>query len=32
VRIPMVDGADSLNLGVAGSLLLYEIMRSAPAW
>src|SRR6185436_15289757 len=23
VRIPMIDGADSLNLGVAGSLLLY---------
>lgn len=28
VRIPMVAGADSLNLGVAGSLLLYEVFRS----
>lgn len=27
VRIPMVPGADSLNLGVAGSLLLYQILR-----
>ncbi|NJO82471.1 MAG: RNA methyltransferase [Blastochloris sp.] len=27
VRIPMVAGADSLNLGVAGSLLLYEAFR-----
>jgi TrmH family RNA methyltransferase len=27
VRIPMAAGADSLNLGVAGSLLLYEIHR-----
>jgi len=29
VRIPMVAGADSLNLGVAGSLLLYAIVRGA---
>jgi RNA methyltransferase, TrmH family len=28
VRIPMVGEADSLNLGVAGSLLLYEVYRS----
>jgi TrmH family RNA methyltransferase len=28
VRIPMVAGADSLNLAVAGSLLLYAIFRS----
>ena len=28
VRIPMVDGADSLNLAVAGSLLLYAVFRS----
>ena len=28
VRIPMVGGADSLNLAVAGSLLLYEVYRS----
>jgi TrmH family RNA methyltransferase len=28
VRIPMVEGSDSLNLAVAGSLLLYEIARS----
>jgi RNA methyltransferase, TrmH family len=28
VRIPMVGTADSLNLGVAGSLLLYEVYRS----
>ena len=28
IRIPMVGQADSLNLGVAGSLLLYEIYRS----
>ena len=27
VRIPMVDGADSLNLAVAGSLLLYAVFR-----
>jgi TrmH family RNA methyltransferase len=26
VRIPMVDGADSLNLGVAGSLLMYAVL------
>ena len=28
VYIPMVGGADSLNLGVAGSLLMYEVYRS----
>lgn len=28
VRIPMVGEADSLNLAVAGSLLMYEIYRS----
>jgi RNA methyltransferase, TrmH family len=28
LRIPMVSKADSLNLGVAGSLLLYEVLRS----
>jgi len=28
VRIPMVEGADSLNLAVAGSLLLYAVFRS----
>ena len=28
VRIPMVGGADSLNLAVAGSLLLYAAFRS----
>ncbi len=27
VRIPMVGGVDSLNLAVAGSLMLYEIFR-----
>src|SRR6185369_7250226 len=27
VRIPMVDGSDSLNLAVAGSLLLYAVFR-----
>ena len=27
VHIPMQDGCDSLNLGVAGSLLMYEIYR-----
>lgn len=27
VRIPMEAGADSLNLGVAGSLMLYEVYR-----
>jgi TrmH family RNA methyltransferase len=30
VRIPMVAGADSLNLGVAGSLLMYAVARGAP--
>ena len=28
VRIPMVDRMDSLNLAVAGSLLMYEVFRS----
>ena len=28
VRIPMVEGTDSLNLAVAGSLLLYAVFRS----
>jgi TrmH family RNA methyltransferase len=28
VRIPMVGGADSLNLAVAGSLFLYEVYRA----
>lgn len=27
VRIPMQEGTDSLNLGVAGSLLIYEVLR-----
>ena len=30
VRIPMVEGMDSLNLAVAGSLLMYEVFRSSP--
>ncbi len=30
VRIPMVGAADSLNLAVAGSLLLYEVYRRGP--
>jgi TrmH family RNA methyltransferase len=30
VRIPMVEGVDSLNLAVAGSLLLYSVFRSTP--
>jgi TrmH family RNA methyltransferase len=29
VRIPMVAGVDSLNVAVAGSLLLYEILRAS---
>ena len=29
VRIPMVDDVDSLNLAVAGSLLLYEVYRAS---
>ncbi len=29
VHIPMVEGADSLNLGVAGSLLMYAVVRAA---
>ena len=28
IRIPMVGKADSLNLAVAGSLLLYEVYKS----
>jgi TrmH family RNA methyltransferase len=28
VRIPMVGGTDSLNLAVAGSLVLYAVFRS----
>jgi len=28
VRIPMADGTDSLNLSVAGSLLMYQVYRS----
>ena len=28
VRIPMVDGMDSLNVAVAGSLLMYEVFRT----
>ncbi|MGH9826995.1 MAG: TrmH family RNA methyltransferase [Blastocatellia bacterium] len=27
VRIPMVEGMDSLNVGVAGSLLMYQVFR-----
>jgi RNA methyltransferase, TrmH family len=29
VRIPMVESVDSLNLAVAGSLILYEVFRAA---
>lgn len=29
VRIPMIEGTDSLNVAVAGSLLLYEVFRSS---
>ena len=29
VRIPMVEGMDSLNVAVAGSLLMYEVFRSS---
>lgn len=29
VRIPMTQGTDSLNVAVAGSLLLYELFRSS---
>jgi TrmH family RNA methyltransferase len=32
VRIPMVGAADSLNLAVAGSLLLYEVFRARSAF
>lgn len=31
VRIPMVGGTDSLNLAVAGSLLLYAVFRRGPS-
>lgn len=31
VSIPMMPGCDSLNLGVAGSLLLYEVHRAVGA-
>jgi TrmH family RNA methyltransferase len=31
VRIPMVGAADSLNLAVAGSLLMYEVYRARSA-
>jgi RNA methyltransferase, TrmH family len=31
VRIPMVGSADSLNLAVAGSLLMYEVYRTRSA-
>jgi len=27
VRIPMIEGMDSLNVAVAGSLLMYEVFR-----
>jgi TrmH family RNA methyltransferase len=27
VRIPMVEGVDSLNVAVAGSILMYEVLR-----
>jgi tRNA G18 (ribose-2'-O)-methylase SpoU len=27
VHIPMVDGVDSLNLAVAGSILMVEVLR-----
>jgi RNA methyltransferase, TrmH family len=29
VRIPMVEGIDSLNVAVAGSLLMYQVFRSS---
>ena len=29
VRIPMVEGTDSLNLAVAGSLMMYEAFRAS---
>lgn len=32
VRIPMVEGTDSLNVAVAGSLLMYEVFRSSLAF
>ncbi len=31
VRIPMVGGIDSLNLAVAGSLMLYEVFRRSQS-
>jgi len=30
VRIPMAEGVDSLNVAVAGSLLMYEVFREPP--
>jgi TrmH family RNA methyltransferase len=30
VRIPMVEGMDSLNVAVAGSLLMYEVFGESP--
>ena len=30
VRIPRLEGMDSLNVAVAGSLLMYEVFRSSP--
>ncbi len=32
VRIPMAEGMDSLNVAVAGSLLMYEVFRSSPVF
>ena len=31
VRIPMIEGMDSLNVAVAGSLLMYQVFRSSLA-
>ena len=31
VRIPMRDGADSLNLAVSTGLMIYEALRPEPA-
>jgi RNA methyltransferase, TrmH family len=30
VRIPMMPGTDSLNLAVAGSLMMYQLSRASP--
>ena len=30
-RIPIVGRADSLNVGVAAGVMLYEVLRRAPA-